>query len=69
MSILFLLFFFTAIMPEAKDCTFDILVENYTEIVLDRMDSKDLEQYVWDSLMDYFAVSYTHLTLPTIVSV
>ena len=60
MSILFLLFFFTAIMPEAKDCTFDILVENYTDIVLDRMDSKDLEQYVWDSLTDYFEKMTEH---------
>ena len=60
MSILFLLFFFTAIMPEAKDCTFDALVENYTDIVLDRMDNKDLEQYVWDSLTDYYEKMTEH---------
>ena len=47
-TILFFIHFFTIIMPEAKDCTFDALVENYAEIVLDRMDNKDLEQYVWD---------------------
>ena len=60
MSILFLLFFFTTIMPEAKDCTYDILVEQYTEIVLDRMDIKDLQQYVWDSLTDYFEKMNEH---------
>ena len=59
-TILFLLFFFTSIMPEALDCTFDALVENYAEIVLDRMDNKDLEQYVWDSLMDYYEKMTEH---------
>ncbi len=53
-TILFFIHFFTVIMPEANDCTFDALVENYTDIVLDRMDNKDLEQYVWDSLTDYY---------------
>ncbi len=33
---------------------FDELIEQYAEIVLDRMDYKDLEQYVYDSLTDYY---------------
>ena len=33
---------------------FDELIEQYAEIVLDRMDHKDLEQYVYDSLTDYY---------------
>ena len=59
-TILFFIHFFTIIMPEANDCTFDALVENYTDIVLDRMDNKDLEQYVWDSLMDYYEKMTEH---------
>ena len=41
-------------MPEYNDCTFDKFTEDYAEIILDRMDSKDLEQYVYDSLIDYY---------------
>ena len=32
----------------------DEVAEQYSEIVLDRMDYKDLEQYVYDSLSDYY---------------
>ena len=45
---------FFSLMPEYQDSVFDKFTEDYAEIVLDRMDSKDLEQYVWDSLLDYF---------------
>ena len=41
-------------MPEINDSVFDKFTEDYAEIILDRMDSKDLEQYVWDSLLDYY---------------
>tara|TARA_B100001996_G_scaffold333238_1_gene282758 strand:- start:1081 stop:1395 length:315 start_codon:yes stop_codon:yes gene_type:complete len=47
-------------MPEAMDCTFDHLIEDYTQIVLDRMDSKDLEQYVYDSLISYYEKMTEH---------
>ena len=33
---------------------FEELIEQYAEIVLDRMDYKDMEQYVYDSLTDYY---------------
>ena len=45
---------FVSLMPEINDSVFDKFTEDYAEIILDRMDSKDLEQYVWDSLLDYY---------------
>ncbi len=41
-------------MKKLTDAQFDGVVEQYAEIVLDRMDYKDLEQYVYDSLTDYY---------------
>ena len=41
-------------MKNLTDLQFDGVVEQYAEIVLERMDSKDLEQYVYDSLTDYY---------------
>ena len=41
------------------------LVERY----VDNMSTKDLVSYVTDDLDRYYAVSYTHLTLPTMMSV
>ena len=41
-------------MPQEIDSQYDALVETYADIVLDRMDHKDMEQYVYDSLVDYF---------------
>ena len=40
--------------PQQTDLQFDGVVEQYAEIVLERMDYKDLEQYVYDSLTDYY---------------
>ena len=40
--------------PQLTDLQFDGVVEQYAEIVLERMDYKDLEQYVYDSLTDYY---------------
>ena len=42
-------------MPKKlTDVQFDGVVEQYAEIVLDRMDYQALEQYVYDSLTDYY---------------
>ena len=41
-------------MKKLTDLQFDEVVEQYADIVLDRMDYKDLEQYVYDSLTDYY---------------
>ena len=41
-------------MKKLTDLQFDGVVEQYADIVLDRMDYKDLEQYVYDSLTDYY---------------
>ena len=41
-------------MTKLTSAQFDDVVEQYAEIVLDRMDYKDLEQYVYDSLTDYY---------------
>ena len=40
--------------PQLNEIQQDQIVEQYAEIVLDRMDYKDLEQYVYDSLTDYY---------------
>ena len=42
----------------------------YVERYVDNMETKDLVQYVMDDMMQYMgSVSYTHLTLPTMMSV
>ena len=33
----------------------DAIIEQYTDIVLERMDYQALEQYVYDSLIDYYS--------------
>ena len=33
----------------------DAFIEQYTDIVLERMDYQALEQYVYDSLIDYYS--------------
>jgi len=40
--------------PKLNSFQLDEVVEQYAELVLDRMDMKDLEQYVYDSLQDYY---------------
>ena len=54
MSILFLLFFFTSIMPEANDCTFDKLIETYADINIDRMDMGALIDFATETLVAYY---------------
>mgnify|MGYP001282841293 FL=1 len=49
-STLFFFIFFMSI----NAAQLDYIVEQYAEIVLDRMDYKDMEQYVYDSLTDYY---------------
>ena len=41
-------------MTKLTSAQFDEVVEQYAEIVCDRMDYKDMEQYVYDSLTDYY---------------
>jgi len=41
-------------MPQEIDSQYDALVETYATIVLDRMDMADMEQYIYDDLLDYF---------------
>ena len=41
-------------VPDLNSLQLDEVREQYAEIVLDRMDYKDLEQYVYDSLSDYY---------------
>ena len=49
-------------MKKLNSIQFDEVVEQYAEIVLDRMDYKSLEQYVYDSLIDYYGkMSQTEL--------
>ena len=48
--------------PKLNSFQLDEVVEQYAELVLDRMDMKDLEQYVYDSLSDYYGkMSQTEL--------
>ncbi|OUV53030.1 MAG: hypothetical protein CBC73_05090 [Flavobacteriales bacterium TMED113] len=39
-------------MPQYNDCTYDQLVEDYTEIMLDRMTPNDLYEFARESVMD-----------------
>ena len=41
-------------MPQYPDSQYDVLVETYTEMVMDRMDMRDLENYVREDLIDYY---------------
>ena len=41
-------------MPQEIDSQYDALVETYTEMVMDRMDMRDLENYVREDLIDYY---------------
>ena len=48
--------------PKLNSFQLDEVVAQYAELVLDRMDMKDLEQYVYDSLSDYYGkMSQTEL--------
>ena len=54
-------------MPQEIDSQYDALVETYADIVLDRMDMADMEQYVYDSLVDYFENMTEHELIEHIV--
>ena len=54
-------------MPQEIDSQYDALVETYADIVLDRMDHKDMEQYVYDSLVDYFENMTEHELIEHVV--
>ena len=41
-------------MPEANDCTFDLLIKDYTEINLDRMTNENMVTMCRASLTKYF---------------
>ena len=49
-------------MTKLNEFELDDIVQAYSEIVLDRMDYSQLEQYVYDSLIDYYGkMSQTEL--------
>ena len=54
-------------MPQYHDSQYDVLIDTYAQIVVDRMDMKDMEQYVWDSLMDYYEKMSEHELIEHIV--
>ena len=49
-------------MTKLNEFELDDVVQSYSEICLDRMDYQQLEQYVYDSLIDYYGkMSQTEL--------
>ena len=49
-------------MTKLNEFELDDVIQQYSEIVLDRMDYSQLEQYVYDSLIDYYGkMSQTEL--------
>ena len=53
-TILFFIHFFTIIMPESSDCTYDLLIKDYTEINLDRMTNENMVTMCRHHLTKYF---------------
>ena len=41
-------------MPELNDCTFDQLIEDYADIVIDRMDFQELYEFARETVIDRF---------------
>ena len=39
-------------MPEYNDCTYDQLVEDYADIVIDRMDFQELYEFARETVID-----------------
>ena len=39
-------------MPEYNDCTFDQLIEDYADIVIDRMDFQELYEFARETVID-----------------
>ena len=54
-------------MPQEIDSQYDALVETYTEMVMDRMDIRDLEQYVREDLTDYYENMTEHELIEHVV--
>ena len=54
-------------MPQEIDSQYDALVETYATIVLDRMDMADMEQYIYDDLLDYFQDMTEHELIEHVV--
>ena len=54
-------------MPQEIDSQYDALVETYAEIQIDRMDYGVLQQYVYDSLVDYYSKKTEHELIEYIV--
>lgn len=42
-------------MPQSTDSNFDALVDQYTDIVIDRMDREQLINYVYQDLICYYS--------------
>ena len=53
-TILFFIHFFTIKMPESSDCTYDLLIKDYTEINLDRMTNENMVTMCRHHLTKYF---------------
>ena len=47
-------------MPQEIDSQYDALVETYAEIQLDRMNHEDLQQYVYEDLVNYYSGMTEH---------
>ena len=41
-------------MPEANDCTFDLLIERYADVNLERMNQSQKDQYIRSTLVNYY---------------
>ena len=41
-------------MPEANDCTIDLLIERYADVNLERMNQSQKDQYIRSTLVNYY---------------
>ena len=41
-------------MPESNDCTFDLLIERYADVNLERMNQSQKDQYIRSTLVNYY---------------
>ena len=54
-------------MPQYHDSQYDVLIETYAEIQMDRMNHEHLQQYVYDDLVDYYEKMTEHELIEHIV--
>ncbi len=54
-------------MPQEIDSQFDALVETYADIVYSRMDYKALQDFVYESLIDYYENMTEHELIEHVV--